>query len=101
MVLETPIDEGGGESGPGVEDKGVWAKEIKLLERLVGMDRLGIEFLDLEAELARKGEGLREKGLEAFEKKAEKERKKGMKGKEKKTKKKKKREDTGSEEVSE
>lgn len=100
MVLETPIDEGGGESGPGVEDKGVWAKEIKLLERLVGMDRLGTEFLDLEAELARKGEGVREKGLEAFEKKVEKERKQGMKGKEKKTKKKK-RGDTKSEEASE
>lgn len=87
MVLETPIDEGGGDAAPGVEDKGVWAAEIKLLERLMGMDRAGAEFRDLEAMLARRGEGLREKGLEAFERKVEKERKAGKgkaKGKKKK-----------------
>lgn len=96
MVLETPIDEGGAGAGPGVEDKGVWAAEIKLLEGLVGMDRGGTAFVDLEAGLARRGEGVREKGLEAFERRVEKERRmvgrgKGMgKAKAKKEKKKKK-----------
>jgi AP endonuclease-1 len=36
MVLETPIDEGPDRKGE--EDKGVWAKEIKLLEGLIGAD---------------------------------------------------------------
>lgn len=38
MVLETPIDEQKGADGKPVEDKGVWAKEIKLLEGLIGAD---------------------------------------------------------------
>ncbi|KAH6665953.1 xylose isomerase-like protein [Halenospora varia] len=37
MVLETPIDKKG-EDGKVVEDKGVWATEIKLLEGLIGAD---------------------------------------------------------------
>jgi AP endonuclease-1 len=36
MVLETPIDEGPDRKGE--EDKGVWAREIKLLEGLIGAD---------------------------------------------------------------
>lgn len=94
MVLETPIDEGGGEGKKGVEDKGVWAAEIKLLERLIGMDKEGEEFRGLNEELAKKGEAMREKGMEAFEKKVGRERKaegrgRGSgKGKEKKKKKK-------------
>ena len=37
MVLETPIDRKGPD-GKAVEDKGVWATEIKLLEGLIGVD---------------------------------------------------------------
>ena len=37
MVLETPIDKKGPD-GKVVEDKGVWATEIKLLEGLIGAD---------------------------------------------------------------
>ena len=37
MVLETPIDKKGAD-GKAVEDKGVWATEIKLLEGLIGAD---------------------------------------------------------------
>ncbi|TAQ89296.1 hypothetical protein B7494_g2383 [Chlorociboria aeruginascens] len=37
MVLETPIDKKGAD-GKTVEDKGVWATEIKLLEGLIGAD---------------------------------------------------------------
>jgi AP endonuclease-1 len=37
MVLETPIDKTGPD-GKTIEDKGVWATEIKLLEGLIGAD---------------------------------------------------------------
>lgn len=37
MVLETPIDRKGSD-GKAIEDKGVWATEIKLLEGLIGSD---------------------------------------------------------------
>lgn len=37
MVLETPIDKKGAD-GKSVEDKGVWAAEIKLLESLIGAE---------------------------------------------------------------
>ena len=37
MVLETPIDKTGPD-GKAIEDKGVWATEIKLLEGLIGTD---------------------------------------------------------------
>lgn len=37
MVLETPIERKGTD-GKAVEDKGVWAAEIKLLESLIGVD---------------------------------------------------------------
>jgi AP endonuclease-1 len=37
MVLETPIDKKGPD-GKSVEDKGVWATEIKLLEGLIGVN---------------------------------------------------------------
>lgn len=71
MVLETPIDrmQNGGKM---VEDKGVWAREIKLLESLVGMNVEGEEFGKLERTLAKEGEGERKKGMDAFEKKMEK-----------------------------
>ncbi|KAJ4173392.1 DNA-(apurinic or apyrimidinic site) lyase [Fusarium falciforme] len=54
MVLETPIDRPGSDGKP-VEDKKVWADEIKLLESLVGMDAESEEFKQLEEELQERG----------------------------------------------
>lgn len=78
MVLETPIDrmQNGGKM---VEDKRVWAREIKLLESLVGMNVEGREFGELERTLAKKGEVERKEGMEAFEKKIKKGKKAGEK----------------------
>ena len=91
MVLETPIERPtGGPGGKIEEDKGVWAREIKLLEGLVGMDIQGEEFRELEMKLADEGAAERAKHLEQFERKTEKERRAGEKGK--RTKKRKKRE---------
>ncbi|ODH48523.1 hypothetical protein GX48_05391 [Paracoccidioides brasiliensis] len=56
-----------------IEDKSVWAKEIKLLESLIGMDVESKEFLRLEAELAEQGREEREKHQAMFDKKQEKE----------------------------
>ena len=62
LVLETPItkldsdgNEVKGEKGKEVEDKGIWAQEIKLLEILVDMDVEGEEFKALDAKLQKKG----------------------------------------------
>ncbi|KAI0164649.1 AP endonuclease [Xylariaceae sp. FL1272] len=60
MVLETPIDKKG-EDGKSVEDKKVWADEIKLLESLIGMDADTDAFRALEEELQTKGASEREK----------------------------------------
>lgn len=68
MILETPIDKKG-EDGKTVEDKGVWAKEIKLLESLVGMDADSDDFKQLEADLASQGSAERTKMQEQFDKK--------------------------------
>ncbi|KAL9084069.1 MAG: hypothetical protein Q9159_005423 [Coniocarpon cinnabarinum] len=75
MVLETPIDTKD-EKGKDVEDKSVWAREIKLLESLVGMDVESPEFLAMEHELAAKGAAEREKLRAQFEKKVNSPRKK-------------------------
>ena len=91
MVLETPIDKKDDE-GKTIEDKGIWAREIKMLESLIGMDPDSEEFLTMEKKLAERGEEERKKYKEAFEKKQEKDRltkEKGnakAKGKEKKKK---------------
>ena len=55
-----------------VEDKGVWAREIKLLESLIGMDPESEEFLALEKKLADEGKLEREKHQAMFDKKKEK-----------------------------
>ena len=101
MVLETPIDrvedvhEGSdgegkkkkgpkrpaGASPPSVPDPGVWAREIKLLESLIGMDPEGEEFKALEAKLSEQGKEVREKHMEQYERKLETEKKKEAKGK--------------------
>jgi AP endonuclease-1 len=80
MVLETPIDRKD-DKGKTVEDKQVWADEIKLLESLIGMDADSKEFVQLEQELWKKGEGERKRIQEQVDKKAEKDAKKGTKGK--------------------
>ncbi|KAK2062559.1 apurinic endonuclease [Colletotrichum caudatum] len=79
MVLETPIDRKDA-NGKTVEDKKVWADEIKLLERLIGMDADGKEFKDLEEGLLGKGESERSKIQDQVDRKAEKDAKKGAKG---------------------
>lgn len=60
MVLETPVDVVGAD-GKKAEDKGIWAREIKMLERLVGMDVESEEFTALEKSLHEQGEGERER----------------------------------------
>ncbi|KAH8735397.1 xylose isomerase-like protein [Ilyonectria robusta] len=89
MVLETPIDRKGPD-GKSVEDKQVWADEIKLLERLVGMDAESDEFATLEEELQARGTQERNKIQDQVDRKAEKDSKKGTRGKKAPAKKKKK-----------
>jgi AP endonuclease-1 len=60
MVLETPVDTID-QNGKKIEDKGIWAREIKMLESLVGMDIKSDEFQKLEAQLQDEGKGEREK----------------------------------------
>ena len=74
MVLETPIDrEDDDDPGKTVEDRQVWADEIKLLESLIGMDADGPEFARLEAELQARGSGERTRIQEQVDRKAAKE----------------------------
>ncbi|KAK2754656.1 hypothetical protein FQN54_006789 [Arachnomyces sp. PD_36] len=111
MILETPIDrvvkDEDGEEGEAkakgkgkvaasskvkkpptkpktVEDKSIWAREIKLLESLIEMDPEGEVFKNLEASLAEEGREEREKHLEVHERKKkereEAEKKKNKKG---------------------
>ena len=68
---------------PTEPDFGVWAREIKLLESLIGMDPESKDFLALEAQLAEEGREMREKQQEQYEKKVEAEKKKAAKTKEK------------------
>ena len=88
LVLETPIeakDENGvpikDEKGNQKEDKRMWAREIKLLESLFGMDPESDEFLKLERELAKKGAPERERLSDQIDRKREKEEKKANKAK--------------------
>ncbi|EFX05835.1 DNA endonuclease [Grosmannia clavigera kw1407] len=56
IVLETPIDRPDGKAGgKTVEDRRVWADEIKLLESLVGMDPDTDAFAALEADMQAQG----------------------------------------------
>ncbi|KAJ0121314.1 dna-(apurinic or apyrimidinic site) lyase 1 [Diaporthe amygdali] len=83
MVLETPIDRKSAD-GKTVEDKQVWADEIKLLEWLIGADSESKEFKERESELSAKGEAERKKIQEQVDKKVAKDAKKGTKKKGKK-----------------
>lgn len=80
MVLETPIDHKDAETGKDVEDKGVWAREIKMLEGLIGVDADSADFKALEKDLAEKGADERKKLQEQYDKKVEKDRKALEKG---------------------
>ena len=83
MVLETPIDKVD-DKGKKIEDKQVWADEIKLLESLMGMDADSADFQKLEKELQAKGASERRRIQEQVDKKAQKDSKKGTKAKKKK-----------------
>lgn len=94
LVLETPIevrDESGNlvkdEKGKEKEDKGIWAREIKLLENMVGMEVASEEFLNLEAQLQRQGGPERNRLTEQLGRKREKEEKKAKSPRKKKGKK--------------
>lgn len=79
LVLETPCEKPDPKDPKGkktIEDKSIWAREIKLLENLIGMDPEGEEFKRLEKELSEKGKKERDEMQAQFEKKLEKERKK-------------------------
>ena len=68
LILETPIDSKD-ENGKEVEDKSIWAGEIKMLEEMIGMDVNSERFKHLEKELAEKGAEERAKYQDAFERK--------------------------------
>jgi AP endonuclease-1 len=68
MVLETPVDVID-ENGKKTEDKGIWAREIKVLESLVGMDIDSDEFKTLAATLEAQGASEREKINDQVERK--------------------------------
>ncbi|KAF3762440.1 hypothetical protein M406DRAFT_25381, partial [Cryphonectria parasitica EP155] len=76
LVLETPIDRKGPD-GKTVEDKKVWADEIKLLEWLIGADPESDEFKEKEKRLAAEGEGERKRVQQQVDAKAVKDAKKG------------------------
>lgn len=71
MVLETPIDRKGPD-GKVVEDKGVWATEIKLLEGLIGADTESNEFKAEEQRLQELGAEERKKYQGQMDKKIQK-----------------------------
>lgn len=83
LVLETPLevrDSKGelvkDEKGKQKEDKDIWAREIKLLESLVGMDAGSEQFRALEAQLQEQGASERERLMVQAERKRAKEVKK-------------------------
>jgi AP endonuclease 1 len=83
LILETPCDRIDPSDPTGkktIEDKGTWAREIKLLESLIGMDPESNEFKTLEQELSEKGRASREKMQHAIDQKNGKAKKKLEKG---------------------
>ncbi|KAH5170713.1 hypothetical protein HBI24_237900 [Parastagonospora nodorum] len=68
MVLETPVDSVD-ENGKKTDDKGIWAREIKVLESLVGMDIESDEFKELETKLHVQGQSERDKVNDQVERK--------------------------------
>jgi len=82
MVLETPINSVDA-NGKKTEDKGIWAREIKMLENLVGMDVDSKEFTDLEAKLQNEGADERKRVGEQVDRKKAKDAKPKKKSKKK------------------
>jgi len=86
LILETPLERPDPNDPTGkktVDDKSVWAREIKLLEGLIGMDPDATEFKTLEKDLAEQGRESREKHQRSFDEKVEKARKRLEKEKQK------------------
>lgn len=82
LILETPTDETlKDDKGKKIEDKNTWAKEIKLLENLVGMDVESDEFKKLEDQLNKRGEAERKRIQDQVDKKGKKAEKGAAKGK--------------------
>ncbi|KAK3337127.1 xylose isomerase-like protein [Cercophora scortea] len=71
MVLETPIDEKGPD-GKSVENRQIWADEIKLLESLIDMDADTSDFMLKEVQLRAQGSVERIKIQDQVDKKAKK-----------------------------
>jgi AP endonuclease-1 len=94
MVLETPIDTVD-VNGKKIEDKGFWAREIKMLENLVGMDVESKEFKEMAEKLQTEGKGERERIADQVERKEKKD------AKPKKAVKKKNKTESGDEDVEE
>lgn len=81
MVLETPIDSPDPKDPKKtVDDKGIWAREIKLLESLVGMDVESEEFKKLNSELQERGKSERERVQDQVDRREEKKKAKEDKG---------------------
>lgn len=83
LILETPIEKPDPDDETGkktIEDKSVWATEIKMLESLTGMDAEGEVFKKMEEELSAKGATERQKYQEAYDTKLKKEKVKAEKG---------------------
>ncbi|KAL9618863.1 MAG: hypothetical protein Q9160_006453 [Pyrenula sp. 1 TL-2023] len=83
LILETPCEKPDPSDTTGkktLEDKGVWAREIKLLESLIGMDPKSKNFLSLEKELNMKGKAERDKLQNQVDEKNRKAQKKTEKG---------------------
>ena len=92
LILETPVDRPNPDpeapaSKKTIEDPSVWAREIKLLESLTGMDADSEEFLKLEKELSKEGREERERIQEQVDRKRAEDEKKAKKAEEKEKKK--------------
>ncbi|KAJ9628386.1 DNA-(apurinic or apyrimidinic site) lyase [Knufia peltigerae] len=82
LILETPCERPDPSDPKGkktIDDKNVWATEIKLLESLIGMDVQSETFKSLEKDLADKGRKEREAMQKQFDKKVEEQKKKAAK----------------------
>ncbi|KAL2414915.1 Apurinic-apyrimidinic endonuclease 1 [Exophiala dermatitidis] len=77
LILETPCERPDPADPTGkklVDDKSIWATEIKLLESLIGMDPESEQFKSLDSELSARGKDERDKMQAQFDAKREKER---------------------------